>query len=58
MVGIGQTGSGKTLAFLIPALVHIHKAKEQNRKFIFFKRALRTFFFLPIYLPIKKYFIA
>ena len=50
MVGIGQTGSGKTLAFLIPALVHIHKAKEQNRKFIFFKRALRTFFFFFTYL--------
>jgi ATP-dependent RNA helicase DDX5/DBP2 len=31
MVGIGQTGSGKTLAFLIPALVHILKAQENNR---------------------------
>ncbi len=37
MVGIGQTGSGKTLAFLIPALVHILKAQENNRKFILLK---------------------
>ena len=31
MVGIGQTGSGKTLAFLLPALAHIHKAREARR---------------------------
>ena len=32
MVGIGQTGSGKTLAFLLPALTHIQKQRNEGKR--------------------------